>query len=359
MMPAAEVKAVSGDRQGAHLGIIPVILNGPKGKSLHTCALLDNGSTTSFIDEGIAESLGLTGSKIEYRVSTLTERSKSYSGRSVSIKLVTDACPGGVFLENVWTSPVLNLPCHSAASMKDVMKHPHLRDISLKEVHGKDVRLLIGVGSGLLTPLEVRVPPNNKLPYAERTILGWVVRGPSGAPAAREAEANFTHMMGEDTLQSSLERMWQRDFSELGAVKSGAEACMSVEDQRALRKMEQSIVMKEGHYEIALPWKEDVVLPNNRTQAVLRLQQVKRRLRHNGELHRMYVDAMDAYIADGYARAVEESDDSPLGNTWYLPHHAVSDARKPSQVRIVFDGAAKYNGASINESLYQRTGSCE
>ena len=36
---------------------------------------------------------------------------------------------------------------------------------------------------------------------------------------------------------------------------------------------------------------------------------------------------------------------------WYLPHHPVVNPNKPSKVRRVVNGAAKFHGASLNESL--------
>ena len=39
---------------------------------------------------------------------------------------------------------------------------------------------------------------------------------------------------------------------------------MSIEDKRAMTIMESSITLENGHYKLALPWRDvDRVLPNN------------------------------------------------------------------------------------------------
>ena len=53
--------------------------------------------------------------------------------------------------------------------------------------------------------------------------------------------------------------------------------CMSVEDKKALAIMERSVKLDQGHYQVALPWRQfPPFLPYNRPMAERRLQVLKR-----------------------------------------------------------------------------------
>jgi hypothetical protein len=253
-------------------------------------------------------------------------------------------------IKGALTSPSLKIACHNAATSTAVGHLPHLADLPLPTHYPGAVQLLIGVNSGLLTPLEIRSPRDGQQPYGERTALGWVVRGPSGR--CNEITTASAHFVKE-TIHDDLSRLWQTDFED---IRMGDSKTMSIEDKRALDVMEKTTTTVDGHYQISLPWADDSALPCNREYAAARLQQVKRRLLRNPELHRMYCKQMDDYLHEGYARAAQpsltETTTSPC-RIWYLPHHPVQSAKKPDRVRVVFDSAARFKGTSINEHLLQ------
>ena len=128
---------------------------------------------------------------------------------------------------------------------------------------------------------------------------------------------------------------------------------MSVEDERALKLMEDSVVKVSGHYQVALPWRfQPPYLPNNRIAAEQRLQLLRNKFLRDEEFFQKYKDTINDYIDKAYARRVPDEQldviDKPL---WYLPHHAVFHSSKPDKLRIVFDCAAKFRGTSLNDQL--------
>lgn len=73
------------------------------------------------------------------------------------------------------------------------------------------------------------------------------------------------------------------------------EPAMSKEDKRALSIMKESICLKEGHYQIDLPWKDNVpCLLNNRAMAERRLKLLCKRLLKNPDLCSKYLAFMNS-----------------------------------------------------------------
>ena len=154
----------------------------------------------------------------------------------------------------------------------------------------------------------------------------------------------------DEALLSQVEKFWKTDFVD---TLSSTKLAMSVEDERALKLMEDSVVKVSGHYQVALPWRfQPPYLLNNRIAAEQRLQLLRNKFLRDEEFFRKYKDTINDYIAKGYARRVPDEQldviDKPL---WYLPHHAVFHSRKPDKLRIVFDCATKFRGTSLNDQL--------
>ncbi|XP_078352443.1 uncharacterized protein LOC144637184 [Oculina patagonica] len=115
--------------------------------------------------------------------------------------------------------------------------------------------------------------------------------------------------------------------------------------------METTAVLKEGHYEIALPWRcPPLCLPNNKLLAEHRLRLLRRRLSRDQDLFQKYSAFIDNLLDKASARKVPDYQLSRPGvATWFLPHHSVFHPKKPGKVRVVFDCAANYRGVSLND----------
>ena len=71
---------------------------------------------------------------------------------------------------------------------------------------------------------------------------------------------------------------------------------MSLEDKKALRTMEQSVKLQDGHYQVALPWRAfPPFLPYNRSLAERRLRMLTRRFLQDNELFKNYKGTMEKY----------------------------------------------------------------
>ena len=156
---------------------------------------------------------------------------------------------------------------------------------------------------------------------------------------------------GQDvSLNDKLEEFWK--VESYGTAKNVTKP-MSVEDQRALKRIDDSVCKRDGHYQMDLLWKDDnPVLPYNRVLAETRLQHLQKRFGRDQELELKYRAVIEDCVAKGYARKLTKDEVGTISDTtWYLPHHPVTNPNKPGKVRVVFDAAARFGGTSLNEQL--------
>ena len=128
---------------------------------------------------------------------------------------------------------------------------------------------------------------------------------------------------------------------------------MSKDEKRALTILEKTTRKVNGHYEIGLLWKsDDVVLSNNKTLAVKRLQNLENKLQKQPQLAIKYAETLSNYISKGHARKLTSSEIlTTTDKTNYIPHHCVLNPKKPDKLRVVFDAAARYQNLSLNNML--------
>nr|XP_047144781.1 uncharacterized protein LOC124818257 [Hydra vulgaris] len=126
----------------------------------------------------------------------------------------------------------------------------------------------------------------------------------------------------------------------------------SVEDKKALDQAENSTNYVDGRYQIGIPWKEDPkLLPNNYEMAVNRLISTEKRLKRTPEVIEIYKETIQNYLTKGYIKKVSNND---YKNQWILPHFSVVKLEKETtKVRTVFDAAAKCQGVTLNDIIYQ------
>ena len=156
----------------------------------------------------------------------------------------------------------------------------------------------------------------------------------------RRHDASTNYIQGDTYLDEQIQKLWKlEDESTLFDDERG----MSFNDRKAVDIWENTIIMDNGHYQLAIPFKErPPSLQDNHCIAEHRLQSLGRRLERDTHLHGKYKEGISDLLQKGYAEEVPESDDKVV--TWYIPHHPVFHPMKPDKVRIVFDCASKYKG---------------
>eukprot|EP00794_Sanderia_malayensis_P012384 gene12384-13658_t len=127
-----------------------------------------------------------------------------------------------------------------------------------------------------LEPREVKLgKPGER--YAARTDLGWVINGPLMRSVRSHHTAN--RIKTDVDLSMQFKKYCELDFND---SSHDSKAAMSQEDKRALENMKSSFRLKDGHYEISLPWKVGCPdLHHNRSMVEYHLQNLKGRLQRD------------------------------------------------------------------------------
>ena len=157
----------------------------------------------------------------------------------------------------------------------------------------------------------------------------------------------------DKTIEQMFEQMYYNNFTERGArigkIDGNLEQ-LSKNDKRFLEILDAGTRKNGNHYELPLSLKEKgIKIPNNRSQDLKRMHQLKRRLEKDSSFFKDYKCFKDDLVANGFSRNTTSpsTDDS----TWHLPHHGVYHPCKPGKIRVVFDCSAEFHGTSLNKEL--------
>lgn len=332
------------------LPILPVkAYSKESGRSITTYALLDQGSDTTLCERRILDQLQITGEEQTFLLTTINSSNVQQKGLTVNFEVKALHTDESIDLTTVWAVERLNISTESAPKIDEIRKWQHLRDIQITEIDSGKVTILIGNDTPeAFWALDQR-RGQRKEPYAVKTLLGWTVLGAVADDHGRQGyNTHFVAAQDDDDLKMQVERFWTRDFGD--SLFSHKEA-LSVDDKRALEIMQESTVKSEGHYQIALPWKNKSSRTlNNRPLAEFRLATLRRRFLKEPGLYEKYKEVINDYLSKGYARRILHNDMDLRKRVWYLPHHPVIT---PKKVRVVFDCAAKWKGTSLNDLLLQ------
>ena len=170
---------------------VSVVVN----ESYKTHALLDSGSTNSFITSDAVKCFGLSGKTVIYRHSTVDTLCMTTSTKVVNFILYSLDGSKSLTMSNVFV--VEEVP-YTYSSCRDLSAYPHLSDIPISLVHPPaKVDLLIRQdNSEALVPLQV-LKGNPGDPFGVLTKFGWtlnsVVPGSSTHCVSHCVVSNFVH----------------------------------------------------------------------------------------------------------------------------------------------------------------------
>ena len=332
--------------------VVPVKVSGPSSnKHVVTYAFLDSGSDTTLCLRSLVEELNLESEPANFTLSTVNHQGQETGHRT---HLNIEALDGSktFSLDQVLTTESLPIGERHFASNKEVKKWPHLNGISLPEVEGHQVAILIGSDRPDIIDDNSEIRRGAKgQPYAVNTPLGWTVYGPMGEPNSDGVHVNFVRSACEEMLSKQLEHLYNAEFRD---TLVDVEESLSFEDRKAKQIMDESVALTNGHYQLKLPFRHSPpCLPDSLPVAKKRLYWLKKKMERDPEFNKQYASVVNKYQEEGSSRQVPDEEISTLKPIWYLPHHAVWHPRKPDEPRVVFDCASKSGGVSLNSQLLQ------
>ena len=334
--------------------IVPVILTN-KNKEIRINALLDEGSTDSYISEAVAAELGLDGPDVSRNVTVLGGNTTLVKGRRVPVGIMR--ADNRQPLGTIKTFTVGHVTGDIDVINWNEHKNswPHLENIPFPKIaRPKTVDLLIGLNDEALdlhsSLQEVHGTPGQ--PIARLTPLGWTCIGRVPSSNKRNecfmASISYSYHCSyqNDSLTDILKRTWEIDSQGLTSTD------MSPKDVKIDKRTEETIRLENGRYQIGIPWKKDEPrLPQNWHMAANRLQTIEKALMKKPKVAQEYGRIIHDYEHKGYVRRVTNDDDTH-GGGWLLPHFPVVRLDKETtKVRIVMDAAAKCANKSLNDCI--------
>lgn len=327
---------------------------------------LDEGSNTTYVNEDVIETLGISTEKEEITINVANDQKVRLMAATLEIGL--ESVDG-----KVDTTIVVKTSDKICGGMKPTdwvtMKQQwnHLKDIPFPHLAEKGVIdvLLRSDYYHLMFPMQ-EIRGQEDEPAARLCPLGWTAIGRIGKSTQPRGTAcvntGYLHTFrtcaqqltpdivtaSDEDLNVTLKRFW--DLETLGIVpQSQEENELTPLEKIAQKKVEQSLSYNGDRYEVSVPWKQDRPnLPNNQQMAERRLQLVEKKLQKDTQLANAYQGVIDDYLKKEYIRVVPTSEPRPESK-WFLPHFpVVRPDRETTKVRIVFDASAQLNEKSPN-----------
>ncbi|XP_075163025.1 uncharacterized protein LOC142235646 [Haematobia irritans] len=327
--------------------VLPVCIHGNNNKVVHTFAFLDDGSSTSLIEENILNQLDLKG-ETEQLCLKWTANVKRTESKSQRLQIRVSGQNKKPFSLDVRSVKQLLLPEQSMDYESLCQKYSYLKGLPIESYCAATPKILIGLNNANLTICnKVREGGVGK-PIAIKTALGWTVFGPCGDSPYSPFSMHICECSENDSkIHQMVKLFYNVENLGINFVKQHT----NKEDEKSMNILKTFTHQRaDGHYQTSLLWRYDEVLfPDNYEMAKKRLVCLENKLLKNKDLLNTFVETLRNYLAKGFISKIDPTE--KFQRVWYLPIFPVFNKNKPGKCRIVWDAAAKFNGVSLNSML--------
>ncbi|XP_067207876.1 uncharacterized protein [Linepithema humile] len=309
---AATVQSVAPEPSGPGAVLLAtawVSVKTAEGRTFQTRALLDQGSTFSFISEAFCQLLRTRRYQVNLPIRCFGEKYSGSARSCVQLKLSSRFADKPAF--SLLAYSYQRITAYAASRMRPLHEWSHLRDLQLADPDPSSrhpIHLLIGADLyGTLLRNDLRQGPTGS-PTAQATALGWIISGPTG-PTRSSVAAAARFWTDEDIPSSS---------SRLTADEEKCENFFLATHSRD----------DSGRYTVRLPFKTDTP----------------------PEIE--YAHFLKEYENLSHLEMVPLSED-PTRLPVYIPHHPVLRVTNTTtKLRVVFNASCRTsNGTSLNDHL--------
>ena len=349
-------------RSRTRLKVLPVRVTNMQTRTYQDVfALLDCGSDTHLVSKDLYDALALNGKPVCSRLCMADGNTRISDTYETSFEVRGINETESFVLTDVHVVNKLSDLRTSMPKEIDFEHYPHLSDIDMPIIERDKVDLLIGLNYRLLHEIVEKRDAGEDELCAGRSVLGWFLYGRDKFADNENVQKLTCHLVNTDcrvnndvlnimTPYLGGERHCPTCSKTIDCVDTGIRA-PSIDDDRAMKIIKDTCTLKDGHYEIGLPWSsDDPELPNNYTIALSRLKGLGKRLKEDSDLLDKYNQKIYEMLKLGYAAEINtvKSDDSKQ-RVWYIPHHHV----RAEKFRVVFDASSRFAGVSLNDRLLQ------
>ncbi|XP_063386428.1 uncharacterized protein LOC134672453 [Cydia fagiglandana] len=315
------------------LKIVAVTVSGPSG-SVDTFALLDDGSSGTYIDSEITSRIGAK------TINKIYVKKGRHSTEVHSIKKARSTNSLGA--------------ARQCAHQDSVRKYPYLADIADEFCYG-DIKpmLIIGLDNWHLSFAKDVRKGTRTQPAAILTALGWVLFGFGCSKTKRVDVVNHIAVseLDSDSDYFTVERLIREQFK-IDSIGISKKEARNADDERAIQVLESTAHrLPGGRFEVGLLWKADNLdIPDSYKLALSRFLSLEKKMIKDPCYAERYRRNIHDMLSKEYA---EQCSSRPASGrpVWYLPHFGVINPNKPNKLRTVHDAAAKSHGVSLNSLL--------
>ncbi|XP_014215405.1 uncharacterized protein LOC106644423 [Copidosoma floridanum] len=316
------------------------------GRKIQVRALLDQGSTWSFLSHKVAVALGSPLSNIAASMTGLGGTPAGSTSHAINIKLFNQTH------QLVCQTQALVLPTitsYSAHAPGPLTKWTHLKGLNFADDLSAtdEIQLLIGAdlyGSILLN--KIRKGRINE-PVAQQTVFGWVVLGPcSNVNPTIELSVPVHHSIAVNDLDQLLQRFWEVESLPQQPIISPAD------EECEMHFLKTHSRTNEGQYVVRIPFKFNMApqVGQSRSIAERLLKKVETRLSYNPAHQLLYSEFMNDYESLGHMTRVD-SGQSNKSSIIYIPHHPIIRDQNPTtRLKVVYNASCKTSNGNLNSS---------